>query len=107
MKVLAEERIVPPQQLDESEAAADAAKANLSAAQKQASAAQSQVSAYGAAVTGATARLESAQAALDNARLQRSYTVITAPTAGVVAVRAAGGVALERCTPVFMYASLS
>ena len=24
------------------------------------------------------------------------------PTAGVVAVRAAGGVALERCTPVFM-----
>ena len=29
------------------------------------------------------------------------------PTAGVVAVRAAGGVALERCTPVFMYASLS
>ena len=31
----------------------------------------------------------------------------TAPTAGVVAVRAAGGVALDRCTPVFMYASLS
>ncbi len=61
MKVLAQERIVPPQQLDESEAAADAAKANLTAAQKQASAAQSQVSAYGAAVTGATARLESAQ----------------------------------------------
>ena len=29
------------------------------------------------------------------------------PTAGVVAVRASGGVALERCTPVFMYASLS
>ena len=29
------------------------------------------------------------------------------PTAGVVAVRAAGGVAPERCTPVFMYAWLS
>jgi hypothetical protein len=29
------------------------------------------------------------------------------PTGFVVAVRAAGGVALERCTPVFMYASLS
>ena len=29
------------------------------------------------------------------------------PTAMVVAVRAAGGVADERCTPVFMYASLS
>ena len=29
------------------------------------------------------------------------------PIAGVVAVRAAGGVADERCTPVFMYASLS
>ena len=29
------------------------------------------------------------------------------PTAMVVAVRAAGGVAEERCTPVFMYASLS
>ena len=31
----------------------------------------------------------------------------TAPIAGVVAVRAKAGVALERCTPVFMYASLS
>jgi len=29
------------------------------------------------------------------------------PTACVVAVRAAGGVAPERCTPVFMYAWLS
>jgi len=29
------------------------------------------------------------------------------PTAWVVAVRAAGGVAPERCTPVFMYAWLS
>ena len=29
------------------------------------------------------------------------------PSAGVVAVRAPGGVALQRCTPVFMYASLS
>ena len=34
---------------------------------------------------GATARLESAQAALGNAKLMRSYTVITAPTSGVVA----------------------
>ncbi len=29
------------------------------------------------------------------------------PTAAVVAVRAPGGVAEDRCTPVFMYASLS
>ena len=29
------------------------------------------------------------------------------PRAGVVAVRAAGGVALERCAPEFMQASLS
>jgi len=29
------------------------------------------------------------------------------PTGKVVLVRAAGGVAEERCTPVFMYASLS
>jgi membrane fusion protein (multidrug efflux system) len=87
MKVLAQERIVPAQQLDESEAAADAAKANLAAVQKQASAAQSQVSAYGAAVTGANARLQSAQSAVDNAQLQRSYTVITAPNAGIVAKR--------------------
>ena len=31
----------------------------------------------------------------------------SSPTGFVVAVRAAGGVAPERCTPVFMYASLS
>ena len=41
--------------------------------------------------------------AVDFARLAMPYLAI----AGVVAVRAAGGVADERCTPVFMYASLS
>jgi hypothetical protein len=32
---------------------------------------------------------------------------VVPPTGLVFAVRAAGGVAPERCTPVFMYASLS
>jgi membrane fusion protein, multidrug efflux system len=84
---LAAKQIVPAQQLDASQAAYDAARANLDAAQRQAAAAGSVVAASGAAVTGAEARLAAAKALVDNARLQLSYTVITAPVSGVIGRR--------------------
>jgi membrane fusion protein (multidrug efflux system) len=84
---LAAQKIVPAQQLDAAQAAADAAQANLEAARRMAAAAGSVVAASGAAVSGAAARLAGAQAAVDNARLQLSYTVITAPVSGVVGRR--------------------
>ncbi len=86
---LAASKIISAQQLDEAQAAYDAAGANLQAARKQAAAAGSQVSASGAAVRGADARLAAAQAAVDNARLQLSYAVIVAPTDGLIAKRSA------------------
>jgi membrane fusion protein (multidrug efflux system) len=84
---LAEQKIIPPQQLDAAEAAFASAAANLEGARRQAAAAGSQVSASGAAVRGADARLAAAQSAVDNARLQLSYTNLTAPTSGIVAKR--------------------
>jgi membrane fusion protein (multidrug efflux system) len=86
---LAAQKIVPAQQLDAAQAAYDAAQANLEAARRQAAAATSQVSASGAAVTAAEARVAGARAAVENARLQLSYTVITAPEGGIIARRAA------------------
>lgn len=86
---LAAKQIIPAQQLDAAQAAYDAARAQLDAVRKQAAAAGSQVTASAAALTGATARLAAAQAAADAARLNLSYTVITAPAAGVVAKRSA------------------
>ncbi|HEY7634097.1 MAG TPA: HlyD family secretion protein [Gemmatimonadales bacterium] len=86
---LAASKIISAQQLDEAQAAYDAAGANLQAARKQAAAAGSQVSASGAAVRGADARLAAAQAAVDNAQLQLSYAVIVAPTDGRIAKRSA------------------
>jgi membrane fusion protein (multidrug efflux system) len=68
--------------------------ANLDAARKQASAAVSQVAAGSAAVSGANARLASAQTTVETARLNLSYTVITAPIAGIVAKRNAESGAL-------------
>ena len=84
---LAANKIVPAQQLDAAQAAFEAAAAKLESARRQASAAGSQVSASGAAVRSADARLAAAQAAVDNARLDVSYALITAPTAGVIAKR--------------------
>ncbi|HEY3012930.1 MAG TPA: HlyD family secretion protein [Gemmatimonadales bacterium] len=84
---LAAQKIISAQQLDAAEAAFEAAAANLEAARRQAAAAGSQVSASGAAVRSADARLAAAEAAVDNARLQLSYTHITAPTSGTIAKR--------------------
>jgi membrane fusion protein, multidrug efflux system len=91
---LADQKIISAQQFDAAVAAAQAAAANLEAARRQASAGGSQVSASGAAVRSADARLTAAQAAVDNARLQLSYTYLTAPVSGVIAKRNAEAGAL-------------
>ncbi len=84
MKALAAKQIVSSQQLDAARAAADAANANLEAVQRQAAAGNAGVTSAQAGVRVAEARTEAAQAALDGARLQLSYTVITAPVSGTV-----------------------
>jgi len=84
MKELADKQIVSRQQLDAAQATADAAVAQLTAAQRQASAAGAQVSNAQAGVRVAQAKLEAAQAAVDNAKLQLSYTKVTAPSSGFV-----------------------
>jgi membrane fusion protein (multidrug efflux system) len=84
---LAAKRIVPAQQLDAAQAAYDAAYANLESLRRAAQASRSQVAAYSAAMRIAQARLVAAETAVANARLQLSYTVITAPSDGIVAKR--------------------
>ncbi|HEU4700317.1 MAG TPA: HlyD family secretion protein [Gemmatimonadales bacterium] len=84
---LAAKKIVAAQQLDAAQAAADAARANLEAVQRQAAASGSNVAVAQAALRGAEARLEAARTAVENAKIQLGYTVITAPTAGIVAKR--------------------
>ncbi len=86
-RTLAAKKIVSAQQLDAAEAAAESAHANLDAARRQASAGGSNVTAAAANVRAADAKLAAAQTAVDNARLQLSYTVITAPARGIVARR--------------------
>ncbi len=81
---LVAKQIVSRQQLDAAQAAADAAAATLQALERQQSAAGSNITAAQAGVRLAQARLAAAQAAVDNARLQLSYTRITAPMAGMV-----------------------
>jgi membrane fusion protein, multidrug efflux system len=81
---LAEHQVVSRQQLDQAEAAYRAASADLEAARNQASAARAGVSEASAGVRTAGARLAAAQAAVDAARLQLSYTVLTAPASGRV-----------------------
>jgi membrane fusion protein (multidrug efflux system) len=83
-RALAARNIVSRQQLDAAEAAARAANAQLIAAERNASAAGEQVTAANAALTAAEARVAAARAVRDQAALQLSYTVITAPVAGVV-----------------------
>ena len=83
-RALAARNIVSRQQLDAAEAAARAANAQLVAAERNASAAGEQVTAATAALTGAEARVAAARAVRDQAALQLSYTIITAPVAGVV-----------------------
>src|SRR5512132_4148471 len=84
MRELADKQIVSRQQLDAAQAAADAANANLLAVQRQESTAGAGIENAQAGVRLAAARLSAAQAARDNARLQLSYTTVTAPASGRV-----------------------
>lgn len=94
MKGLAAKQIVPAQQLDASQAAFDAAKAALDAAnagveaaRRQQAATEAQIGVANAAIKGADARVAAARAALETAQLQRGWTVITAPMAGIISRR--------------------
>lgn len=82
---LVAKQIISRQQLDATQAAADAAHAQVVAAQRQAAAAGAQVSTAQAGVRIAQARLQAAKAARDNAQLQLGYTKVTAPSSGLVA----------------------
>jgi membrane fusion protein (multidrug efflux system) len=84
---LAAKQIIPAQQLDAAQAAADAARANLEAVRRQAAASGSNVAVAAAGLRSAEARLDAARTAVENARIQIGYTVITAPTEGIIARR--------------------
>ena len=87
IKGLVAKQIVAAQQLDAAQAAYDAAAAALEGAKRQQAATQSQIGAGQAALTGADAKVAAARAALETAEVQRSWTVLTAPVAGVVSRR--------------------
>jgi membrane fusion protein (multidrug efflux system) len=80
-------KIVSAQQLDQAQWVVDNARAALESAERQAAAAASQTDAASAGIQIAEGRLGSARAAVDNARLQLGFTVILAPTSGVIAKR--------------------
>ena len=84
---LAAKQISPAQQLDAAQAAADAARANLEAVRRQAAASGSNVAVATAGLRSAEARLAAARTAVENARIQIGYTIITAPTEGIIARR--------------------
>jgi membrane fusion protein, multidrug efflux system len=84
MRDLVSKQIVSAQQLDAAQAAAAAAAADVEALQRQASAAGGAVQNAQAGVRLAQARLQAQQAALDNAKLQLSYTDVTAPESGTI-----------------------
>jgi membrane fusion protein, multidrug efflux system len=84
MRDLVSKQIVSAQQLDAAQAAAAAAAADVEALQRQAAAAGGTVQNAQAGVRLAQARLEAAQASLDNAKLQLSYTNVTAPETGTI-----------------------
>jgi membrane fusion protein (multidrug efflux system) len=84
MRDLVSKQIVSAQQLDAAQAAAASAAADVEALQRQASAAGGAVQNAQAGVRLAQARLQAQQAALDNAKLQLSYTDVTAPESGTI-----------------------
>ncbi len=81
---LAAQQVISQQQLDAARAAVDVASAQVTAAQRQAAASGAGVGNAQAGVRLADARLAGARAALNNAKLQLSYTHITAPVTGIV-----------------------
>jgi len=84
MRDLVSKQIVSAQQLDAAQAAAASAAADVESLQRQAAAAGGAVQNAQAGVRLAQARLQAAQAALDNAKLQLSYTTVSAPETGTI-----------------------
>lgn len=87
IKGLAAKQIVAAQQLDAAEAAFDVSAAALETAKRQQTATQAQIGVGEAALIGAGAKVAAARAAVQTAEVQRSWTAITAPIAGVVSRR--------------------
>ena len=87
IKGLAAKQIVAAQQLDAAQAAYDAAMAGLETAQRERSAREATIGSAKAALTGGDARVAEARAALDAMKVQRSWSVLTAPVAGNVSRR--------------------
>ena len=87
IKGLAAKQIVAAQQLDAAQAAYDVASAALETAQRQQAATRAQINVGEAALTGADARVAAARAALQTTEVQRSWTAITAPIAGILSRR--------------------
>ena len=81
---LASSQVISRQQLDNDVAAAKSSNATLEAARKKEIAAEAQASAVTSQIATAEANVKAAEAMLQQARLDLSYTRITAPEAGRV-----------------------
>ncbi|HUZ62312.1 MAG TPA: HlyD family secretion protein [Acetobacteraceae bacterium] len=80
-------RAITRQQLDNAAAALRAATARVDAGRQAVKGAKAQVTAAEASVVAAQASLKSADVAIEQARLQLSYTTVTAPVAGYVTMK--------------------
>jgi membrane fusion protein (multidrug efflux system) len=85
MKDLASKQIVSKQQLDAAQAAFETAQATVRSLQQQQAAATAGTQGARAGADVAASRYAAMQAALDAAKLQLSYSTITAPAGGIVA----------------------
>lgn len=86
-KNLLEGQAITQSQFDAIKAEKEAAEAQLAAAKTQVAAVNKQVRATREQVAAAKSEIATAQAAVDFAKLQLTYTVITAPVSGVVSQR--------------------
>lgn len=86
-KNLLEGHAITQAQFDEIKAQKEAAEAQLAAAKKQVTAIGQQVAASKQQVNATSANIAMREAAVDFAKLQLSYTVITAPVSGTVSKR--------------------
>jgi membrane fusion protein (multidrug efflux system) len=75
---------ITDRQLSDSRAAADLTRAQLEASQRQADAARKQAEVAEAQVRQAAAQISQRQSDLDYAKLQLTYTTVTAPISGIV-----------------------
>ncbi len=86
-KNLLEGHAITQAQFDAIKAQRESAKAEVTSAKKRVAAIDKQISSSKAQVSSSHAKIAIQQAAVDYAKLQLSYTVITAPVSGVVSKR--------------------